>query len=66
MTQEGWRCPICGRVFAPWVPECTYPHTTNKFNTQPEVRISQITWPHKDTLTGDPIPGLGYTSFDAK
>lgn len=20
----GWRCPSCGRVFAPWVPECTH------------------------------------------
>jgi len=20
--QEGWRCPVCGRVNAPWVPTC--------------------------------------------
>ena len=21
--QEGWLCPKCGRVNAPWVPECS-------------------------------------------
>lgn len=23
MIQEGWRCPICGHVYAPWVTECS-------------------------------------------
>ena len=23
MAQEGWICPKCGRVMAPWVPECS-------------------------------------------
>lgn len=22
LTQQGWQCPICGRVLAPWVYEC--------------------------------------------
>lgn len=21
---KGWQCPKCQKVFAPWVPECTY------------------------------------------
>lgn len=22
MSSEGWRCPTCGSVYAPWVPKC--------------------------------------------
>ncbi len=22
----GWRCPVCGRVYAPWVASCGDPH----------------------------------------
>lgn len=22
VPQEGWKCPSCGRVYAPWVTEC--------------------------------------------
>ena len=29
--QAGWVCPICGRVYAPWVPECTW-HEPGKSN----------------------------------
>ena len=44
--QAGLVCPICGRVFAPWVPECTWhnPELTNMYtatqvdtSTKPEV-----------------------------
>ena len=24
---EGWRCPVCGAVYAPWVAMCGNPHT---------------------------------------
>jgi hypothetical protein len=27
--KEGWICPICGRVLAPWVPECQCRGVTN-------------------------------------
>ncbi len=23
-VQEGWRCPVCGSVYAPWVMKCDY------------------------------------------
>ena len=26
--QMGWVCPVCGRVYAPWVPECTWHRAT--------------------------------------
>jgi hypothetical protein len=23
MTQEGWRCPTCGSIYAPWMAKCS-------------------------------------------
>jgi predicted ATP-dependent serine protease len=43
--QEGWVCPKCGRVFAPWVGSCGY--------CQP----GYITQPYTNpSTTGDPVP----------
>lgn len=25
---NGWQCPVCGRVHAPWVPSCNADHST--------------------------------------
>ena len=62
----GWKCPICGRVYAPWVPECTYhgPGYTNvdipksdtpvrDFMTHPQVNTDQfmIDYTHKESRT---------------
>ena len=22
--QQGWQCPVCGRVYAPWMSECSH------------------------------------------
>ncbi|RPI50036.1 MAG: hypothetical protein EHM49_09065 [Deltaproteobacteria bacterium] len=45
--QEGWVCPKCGRVLAPWVAECdcTYIISTPQPTTDPGY-----------TQTGDPLP----------
>ena len=61
--QAGWICPICGRVYAPWVPECTW-HDPGKMNNgfndlmsgeankyKELVDSSNIDWPHKDSKT---------------
>jgi len=29
--QQGWQCPVCGRVYAPWMSECT--HCGNEVST---------------------------------
>jgi hypothetical protein len=36
MTPEGWRCPSCGSVYAPWVAKCsTCPRRGGVFDVQP-------------------------------
>lgn len=34
MSSEGWQCPKCGKVFAPWVWECSYCNTERLSNMQ--------------------------------
>lgn len=40
MTQQGWRCPSCGSVYAPWMAKCsTCPRggkITFRYPTDPE------------------------------
>ena len=46
---EGWICPRCSKVWAPWVRECE----CNKTGTLPY----GITWPeYTQPSTGDPLP----------
>lgn len=49
---EGWVCPRCKRVNAPWVKECS---------CWPGTAITAI-WPegHRYPSTGDPVPPLLY------
>jgi hypothetical protein len=57
---EGWVCPKCGRVFAPWVSECKYcgpgmiPLTGFSYPEPPPWPI-----PHPPS-TGDPLPPPQY------
>lgn len=50
-VQEGWRCPVCGRVFRPDTPECPYcgkkEVVTNTVSKPPEYE-----WPPKIIETG--------------
>ena len=47
---EGWVCPVCGRVYAPWVPECTY-HKTNTNAQGTSTTPYNIDYGHKETVT---------------
>lgn len=33
MAQEGWICPKCGKVHAPWVPSCECSNNTITIST---------------------------------
>ena len=58
MKHEGWICPKCGRVYAPWVAQCdaclpSLPvvATVNPFfSPTPQ-------WAKPDYVVGDPPPG---------
>lgn len=32
----GWKCPVCGRILAPWVPECP----CNGFSNPRDITLS--------------------------
>lgn len=51
-AQQGWQCPVCGRVFAPWVWEC--PCGGNGRLTYTSDRTSPIDWTHHDSKTAEP------------
>jgi hypothetical protein len=56
---EGWVCPKCGRVFAPWVSQCSYcepflPGSTKEPNYCPLPTPS----------TGDCLPPPQYTKCE--
>ena len=36
---EGWRCPICESVYAPWMAQCT--------RCPPKVMVDRMTTPHE-------------------
>ena len=42
--KQGWQCPVCGRVYAPWMPSCTLCEGVNV----------SIKWT-KDTTTTLPV-----------
>jgi predicted ATP-dependent serine protease len=44
---NGWICPKCGKVYAPWVSQCGY--CNDKIVVQP-------VFPRKEPSTGDPFP----------
>lgn len=45
---QGWICPRCGKVHAPWIASCDCHKATN--NTVPKANeVWPIVWPHPDT-----------------
>jgi rubredoxin len=48
-VQEGWRCPVCGRVFSPSTAECPYcgrqETVTNTESKPPEYKLPETIEP---------------------
>ena len=53
----GWRCPVCGRVWAPFVHECPGPHTAF------DVRTSPSTHPRDTGISTSPRHPRNYPAF---
>lgn len=61
MASEGWRCPSCGSVYAPWVWKCstcppTYVVAPGTTTLPADIKIVPASEPYG---TGDPIPPIG-------
>ena len=51
-AQQGWQCPVCGRINAPWMPFCTC--------TEEQKKVTYTT-----DSTGNPIPNFDKTISDS-
>ena len=55
-VQQGWQCPVCGKVHAPWVSECDCYKAEWKINTVKgsdplgQLGDTNITFTHTDYL----------------
>ncbi len=49
-NREGWQCPNCGRVMAPWMPSCENCQGKPQpvFNTDPAGTTGSTTQPRKE------------------
>ena len=68
-AQQGWQCPVCGKVNAPWMAQCTcdgkVPYHTTATGTGKtlEYGIDYGRPPYtKETTTGTPLQPQGYTT----
>lgn len=44
--KEGWVCPKCGKVLAPWVPSCDCYKMTLHMQINHPTEISKTSWQH--------------------
>lgn len=49
MAQEGWRCPLCGRIYSPLVQECYYCNQKLEVDTYKSTLLCD--WVYEDTNT---------------
>ena len=60
MAGEGWVCPRCGIVHAPWVPRCSCASGLAGF------AVTVLPWAlSPSSRTSDPLPDRGRTTSDA-
>ena len=57
MPTEGWVCPFCQRVWAPFVREC------DACNTKTEISTTKV-WPSVDTGTTTCTQKIDYEMLD--
>ena len=72
MNDKGWECPKCGRVYAPWVSQCSncVPKTADA-SAIAEI-LSREGWEKMDDGTWQPVaksphkPSGGIPQFDSE
>lgn len=48
-VQQGWQCPICGRILSPWTWECPCGGNGGRYTTSDRTNF-KAEWTNKDTL----------------
>lgn len=65
MTQEGWICPRCGKVNAPWVMQCSCNRNTNILPKVGALNLIGI-MPQTDLMYGLKTPVQKLKSYDSR
>lgn len=67
-AQQGWQCPVCKRVYAPFVTKCLYCERNTVTNIGSEISQPLIDWCRHTSYTGTDMPKvtLEGTEFDSK
>lgn len=67
-VQQGWQCPVCKRVYAPFVRECSHCERNTVTNIESGTSQSIIDWCRRTSYTGTDIPEvtLDGTEFGSK
>lgn len=47
--QQGWQCPICGRILSPWTWECPCGGNGGRYTTSDRTNF-KAEWTNKDAL----------------
>lgn len=48
-ANQGWQCPVCGKVNAPWMPECDCHRRTSV--TTNNTGTGNVDWLHHESKT---------------
>ena len=70
-AQQGWQCPVCGQVNAPWISQCPcngkIPSYTTTVSTGETIRV-KLNYnqpPYNAVTTRTPLKTYGYTTSSA-